>query len=518
MTELDAAAKEISRLQARVAELEQQLKQASASTIPMRSGGVIGTDQLRAVFENYSGGMAFSRDGILIDVNPGLCRLMRRSADEVLGHPIIEFVAPEDREIVRQHVLEGYTLPYECRLLRPDGSTLECESSASIVPADGGNLRFTVLRDISAQRRSEAELDRQRRMLQAILDYMPAGVFVIDVPSGKKILTNQKSLEILRRDPDVDIYTAELANVYSAYVHGTEQLYPIERMPIVRAMTGEISSVDDIEIHHADGTRTLLHVVGAPIYDSTGRIVLSVAITQDITARKQAEDTLHKEQEFLRGLIKSNERDRQLMAYEIHDGLVQYITGAVWQLEALEQDTSVSATIRATLSYTQQLLRHAIVDGRRVLSGLRPPVLDEHGILAAIDYLAAEHQHASTNKLTVETSHEVPFQRLEPLLEGAIFRIVQEALHNVRKHSEATRASVRLEQHDERIRVSVVDNGRGFLVDQVPSDRFGLQGIRKRAELLGGLATIVSTPGKGTSIDVDLPLLPFRPQASLASE
>jgi signal transduction histidine kinase len=263
--------------------------------------------------------------------------------------------------------------------------------------------------------------------------------------------------------------------------------------------------VDDIELRFDDGSRTQLQVRGAPIYNAAGKVTMSVVIAEDITARKRAEEHLHDEQDFLRALIKAHERDRQLLAYEVHDGLVQYITAAVWHIESVLGNGQIDEASRKTLTDSQGFLRTAMADARRVLSGLRPPVLDERGIVAALEYLVAEHSTADGPRIQLVS--EIPVRRLDPLLEGTIFRMVQESLNNVRKHSAATAATIRLAQRGDRLRLTIEDNGRGFDVGKMPRDRFGLQGIFKRAELMGGSAQIESKPGYGTALTVDLPLI-----------
>jgi signal transduction histidine kinase len=134
---------------------------------------------------------------------------------------------------------------------------------------------------------------------------------------------------------------------------------------------------------------------------------------------------------------------------------------------------------------------------------LRPPVLDEYGIVAAIEYLIQEHRDALPH---VDFQHETHFARLPPPLENAVFRVAQEALANVRRHSGCQRAHVQLTQLPGRLRLEVTDRGIGFHPELVSQDRFGVKGIRERARLLGGHAIIDSAPGKGTRVSVEFPL------------
>ena len=131
-------------------------------------------------------------------------------------------------------------------------------------------------------------------------------------------------------------------------------------------------------------------------------------------------------------------------------------------------------------------------------------VLDEAGIIEAIRHLIADEEKLAS--LFVAFDHDVQFDRLDPRLEGVIFRIVQEALNNVKRHSQTNHAAVRLTQHDGLLEVVVLDQGVGFDADAVTSESFGLRGIRERARLFGGTARVDSAPGEGTTVYARLPI------------
>ncbi len=198
------------------------------------------------------------------------------------------------------------------------------------------------------------------------------------------------------------------------------------------------------------------------------------------------------------------ERERQLIAFEIHDGLIQHITGARMHLEtALGRASMDQASAQTEVRRASHLLAHALGEARALIQGLRPPVLDEWGVVAAINCLIEEHLAEGPQ---VEFVHRMPLERLEPLLESTIFRIAQEALTNVKRHSQSDRALIRLVHSEARIDLEIRDWGVGFDPDCVGRSRFGLAGIRERARLLNGRALIESTPGWGARILVELPV------------
>lgn len=250
-----------------------------------------------------------------------------------------------------------------------------------------------------------------------------------------------------------------------------------------------------------------------PVEISTGYIDFfgksyECAIVRDISERKEVENKLKADEDLLRKLLDIQERERRTVAYEIHDGFVQYAIGAQMQAETLrpeDDDLNDANGNSGRLDKVLSLLRKAIDEGRNMISDLRPMVIDESGVVYAIEHLLAD---VAKQGLTVTFNHDVQFDRLEPMLESAIFRIVQEALNNVKHHSQAKHAVVKLTQEDSRLQVSVQDQGIGFDFDKIPSDRFGLRGIQERATLFGGHANVDSSPGNGTLVRVELPVTP----------
>jgi signal transduction histidine kinase len=208
-----------------------------------------------------------------------------------------------------------------------------------------------------------------------------------------------------------------------------------------------------------------------------------------------------------RDLLGLLDRQRALIGFELHDGPVQDITGARMQLESLLVSGKVpEGPLRDSLAHVLDLLRRAVEETRRLMVGLRPPVLEEEGLIGAISSLAADQPEGGPK---IEFVAQVPLGHLDPELEETVFRIVQEAVTNVRRHSKSERAEVRLNQSADRLEIVVQDWGTGFDPAQVERNRLGLRGIRERARLLGGRAEVESQPGIGTRLVVDVPLANF---------
>jgi hypothetical protein len=165
---------------------------------------------------------------------------------------------------------------------------------------------------------------------------------------------------------------------------------------------------------------------------------------------------------------------------------------------------AIPAAARHAQAETIRLLDESMAEVRRLIDGLRPPILDEEGVVPAIEHFV----HDARNHVGpgIEFHGDVDFDRLEPTLESALLRIVQEGVTNAEKHSRSDRVRVELSQAGPTIRLEIRDWGVGFDPSAATAG-FGLEGIRQRARLHGGEVSIVSAPGQGTCIVVNLPLM-----------
>jgi len=205
-------------------------------------------------------------------------------------------------------------------------------------------------------------------------------------------------------------------------------------------------------------------------------------------------------------LLQASDHERQLIAYDIHDGLAQQIAGAIMQFQVFDhlKDAKPKQAAEAYQAGTT-MLRQSHAEARRLISGVRPPALDESGIVGAIAHLV--HEQRRQVGPTIEFRSAVEFDRLAPIQENAVYRIVQEALSNACQHSRSERVLVEMVQDGDELQLVVQDWGIGFHPESVQQARFGLEGIRQRTRLLGGRFGIESSPGRGTRLSIRLPVV-----------
>ncbi len=219
-----------------------------------------------------------------------------------------------------------------------------------------------------------------------------------------------------------------------------------------------------------------------------------------------ANEHLRREHRLLKQSLRMHDRERQVIAYEIHDGLAQQLVGADMALQLAGQElANGSETENSNYKTGMALLRRCIAETRCLINGVRPPLLDEEGVVAAVKHFLADELNGGSE---LEFHHPARLERMEPVLENAIYRIVQEAVTNARQHSGSERIRVTLAVDEEHVHVEVQDWGAGFDAAQKKGKTMGLRGIKKRAKLLGGRAKIESEPGGGTRVVVHLPPVP----------
>ena len=252
-------------------------------------------------------------------------------------------------------------------------------------------------------------------------------------------------------------------------------------------LSNAVGTVGTVEYHlrHKDGSYRWIVAHGLVVRDEQGKACRFVGSHGDITDRKQAEQALERERQSLWRMLQASDHERQIISYEIHDGLAQYLASAIMQFQAHDALTE-NAPHKAKKAYRTalELVRQAHAESRRLISEVRPPVIDEDGLETAISHLVHEQRRRGGSK--IECHSDVQFGRLPAILENALYRIVQEALVNACKHGKSEKVTVSMTQEGQHVRLEVRDWGIGFNAESVAEGHFGLEGIRQRVRLLGG--------------------------------
>lgn len=348
-------------------------------------------------------------------------------------------------------------------------------------------------REITSRRKAEGELRLGREEFRAIAEKCPAGIFRTDA-SGNCTYVNEywcrlsgrTAAETLGRGWGDAILAADLPHVLEAWD---------------KAFADRSGCRIEYRIQARDGTVRHAITIAQPVCDERGAFAHYIGTVLDITDIRNAYAALEQKERLLRNLIDAQEHEKQAIAHDIHDGLLQHVIGSRMLLESLLRDQPANAGA-SVIDDVQGYLARGIEEGRRVIRGVRPPVLDDLGLEEAIEDLAVQ---CSGLGLGVEQRIEPDLAAIPPSLQTTIYRVVQEALSNARKHSGSDRAVVSLRRCAGAMRLDVEDFGRGFDVASAGRKGFGLIGMTERVRLAGGTLRIDSRPGHGTRVSVELP-------------
>jgi two-component system CheB/CheR fusion protein len=270
---------------------------------------------------------------------------------------------------------------------------------------------------------------------------------------------------------------------------------------------------------HKDGHEFPLEIGLAPIETEQG--VMTLATVVDISERKRAEERqgrllqqVEQQRTLLRTLNRTlahaQEQERQELARNLHDLIGQNLTALNLSLKLIQTQLAagppVAKSVDGRLQEARKLVEQLTEQVRDVMSDLRPPMLADYGLLAALRWYAK--QFARRTGLAIDVQGEQPFPRLPEEMELVLFRIAQEAFNNVAKHAQATQMTITLAAEDSQVRLTVADNGRGMaLADAVDSEQpqgWGMLIMRERAEAIGGRFRFQSELDKGTTIEVEI--------------
>ena len=361
-----------------------------------------------------------------------------------------------------------------------------------------------------ARKQAEGRVRTSESFLSSVLDHLPNMVFVKDATNLRFVRFNKAGEELLglSRDEilgksDYDFFPKEQADFFTdkdRTVIESRQLLDILDEPIQTKING---------LRH-------LHTKKIPLYDDTGQPQYLVGISEDITERKQAEVDLRSAYDQLRDIAHrletARETERQKIARELHDEFGQALTGMKldlsWlgtKLARLVPTAAGKPLVKKTRAISASV--DALIDSiRETATSLRPSMLDDLGLIPALEWLAKEFRIRTGIACDLDIAPGIARVQLSDESSTALFRIAQELLTNVTRHAHASTVHLRLSDIDEHLVLELTDNGTGITPHQITRPRsLGLRGMEERAALLGGSFMITGAPGVGTTARIAIP-------------
>jgi PAS domain S-box-containing protein len=417
-------------------------------------------------------------------------------------------VHADDRRRVQDAIAAALagTRPYdvEFRIIRPDGKERFIHSLGEVVRDKAGTpVRMTgTSHDITERKQTE---DKLRKSEQRFRGYFELGLIgmTITLPDKGIAEVNDKFCEILGYE------RAELLRkTWQELTHHEDLAADLAQFE--RLVIGEIDGYTlDKRFIRKDGTVVHTIISVRCVRTADGAIDHVVALVQDISKRKRAEDAARNAHKQLRLLAvrlnKVREAEAGLLSRELHDEFGQMLTGLKLDLSWLashlgEDKPELKKKVTSSLAQVDAL----VTSVRTIAARLRPRILDELGLLPAIEWLVQDLRERSGIDAAVVSNTGA--NALAPEQATAVFRIVQESLTNITRHAGAKRIDVSLDERDEWLTLEIRDDGKGVLENEKTSyESIGLLGMRERALAAGGELTLESVAGRGTVVTLRLP-------------
>lgn len=461
-------------------------------------------------------GISTLEEGRYLDVNEKHSAIYGYSRNELTGHTSLELGIWADPQQRRQWIKNlrehGADYNFEITFRRKNGQLGAGVISAEIVELDGKPHILHTSIDITQSKLAESRLRNTLNTLQTIIEASPLAIITLD-PDGRVTTWSRAAAEFLGWSPE------EVMGGPPPHIPANRRAE--YRQIMDQALAGQ--SIRNLETQRLrkDGSLIDVSLNAAPLTGQGGEALGVVVVTGDISEQKKAEqvlDSLHQElvreyevrKRLSKKLLDLMEEDRRQVARELHDHLGQMLTTLRMNLEtSLGKFVPGSDSPPPVLEDSIRKLDSMIKEIRRISRGLRPEMLEKLGLVSALRSLFNET--ADSTGIKVHFFPKGVPARFDREKELALFRIAQEAMTNVIKHSGAREVFIDIMPKGDALILSVEDDGKGFDEHQVASEAggsgsLGLTLMRERAEQLGGEFSLESAPGRGTHLLAEMKL------------
>jgi PAS domain S-box-containing protein len=459
-------------------------------------------------FTNNSPALMFlkDREGRYRFVNDQFLQRFGLRREQVIGHRDEELFTREQAATFVAHDAEilarGKPMQFEEAVPSVEGERFSVVSKFPVFDGNGAVVGVGgVATDITERKAAEQALRERRTLLAEAQKLAGLGCWEWDPASGR-VTWSDEMFAIYGVDP------GEFKPSFEGYL---ERVHPEDRATtgatVARALMDNRGFSMDERIVRPDGEVRLLRSHGEVVRDESGRPIKIVGACMDITQQKQAEHALRAAaanlQALTRRLVQAEEAERRRIARELHDRVGQNLAALNINLDIVQARLKDEA-LRRRLEDSLKLVDGTLQSIENVMAELRPALLDEYGLPAALAWYAQEYSQRTGIRVSVDAADAA--RKLRPETAVALFRIAQEALNNAAKHSSAKRIRVRVEHRDKELVLCVSDDGCGFDPAQAPRGRWGMTTMRERAEAAGGRLAVESSLGRGTMVSAVVPL------------
>ena len=412
-------------------------------------------------------------------------------------------------EVLGRALEEGGSVESEFRLVKKSGEAIHVKSWSRFERSspDGPIDRIVgAVSDITERKTLEEDLRRSEIRFAALYERLPVGVFRREW-TGEGLEANLAMVEMAGYPDRISFLTAPATDFWMDPSERVGWLKEVEERGLVPNK--------EFRFKRHDGSPFWARMTAHCVRDRDGRPRFIEGVVMDITEEKQLDEELRstlrdlrradrERRQLLTHLVKAKEEERHRVASDIHDDSVQVMTAVAIELERLAR-RATDPEHQAALQRLEERVRQALGRLRTMVFELRPPALDEEGLVSALRLYLEEFMLDTGITYDLNNSLE---EEPDSATRLVLYRIAQEALTNVRKHSGAGQVSVELARRNGGVGLLISDDGAGFDPDSAAiatPGHIGLSEMRERAEMSGGKLSVESSPGKGTRVSVLVP-------------
>lgn len=506
-----------------------------------------------------------AHDGVLLlnpdtrritDANPFMTKLLGYPREQLVGKELFEIGLLKDEAASQemfQQLRRSRQVRYEDLPLETEGGRRqEVEVVANLYQEGDHAVIQCNIRDITQRKLAEDTLRRNEALFAALIEQAPMGVYVVDARL-RMLRVNPKAQPIFKKiRPLLDrsfsdiihiLWPSRIADtILARFRHtlltgepyqspefserrkdtGAEEVYEwqIQRVTLPGGEHGVVCFFNNItERKKAELVQRRLAVLSAANRKANLEIARRRVVETSLRKSEKIQSTLLAESQRLhtqlrhltRDIINTQEAERKKISRELHDDVMQTLVGINAALGALGKRAKIDpANLRRNIAQTHKLVKTALLTVHRFARDLRPSVLDDFGLIPALQAYSKELGARKKIRIRLTTPAELP--ALDNTKQTVLFRVAQEALANVVRHARATRVELRVAKVADAVRIEVQDNGKSFQVRTTlapgKNKRLGLLGMRERVEMVGGKLTITSNRQEGTLVQAEIPIGP----------
>lgn len=456
----------------------------------------------RTLMEQASDGiMIADRLGKIVEVNSKLLEMLGYSFDEMQGRRLDDFYPPEEIVLQQERIeqlISGQAVRAERHIICKEGQQLVVEISAKIL--DDGRLQ-AIVRDVTERKRTESALRESEEKFRTVFNSSHDAIIITDM-DGNHIDLNPAATRLLGMTKE------------EAATKHVRDIIPVELRDRARQLQEELKEQGELagefEIVSKDGQRREIEYNAKSGYISDNLILAWRDITKQKANRKQLEDHNASQTALLRELLTAQEAERRRLSMEIHDGPLQSLGVSLMALDRAmrREERGEHEQAQIELRNLRSNLANIVGEVRSLLTDLSLDLLVQYGLVAALK----DHLERFTTSTGIESHMDTTLQsRLPDHIELLVYRLVQEALANVRKHSDARCVDLDITVDASRLLMSISDDGKGFDTTVGRggaqwNEKLGIRTMRERIRNAQGEFMITSSPDAGTKLTFDIPI------------